>query len=145
MQIQVSTNKSLLDIDLIHKYLSESSTWALGISKQTVEVSIKNSLCFGVYDQSSGQQVAFARIITDEATFANLVDVFVLDKYQGLGISNELMRVVMAHPSVANVRRCTLVTSTAPWLYRKFGFDRLNYPDTHMEIWKKDIYKIRKS
>lgn len=145
MQIQVSTNKSLLDINLIHKYLSERSTWALGISKQTVEVSIKNSLCFGVYDQWSGQQLAFARVITDEATFANLVDVFVLDKYQGLGISNELMRAVMAHPSVNNVRRCTLVTSTAPWLYKKFGFDRLTHPDTHMEIWKKDVYKMRKS
>lgn len=141
MQIHISTDKRLLDIDLIHNYLTERSTWALGINRETVEVSINNSLCFGVYDQSSNQQIAFARVITDEATFANLVDVFVLDEHQGEGISNELMREVMAHPSVANVRRFTLVTSTAPWLYKKFGFDKLAHPDTHMEIWRKDIYK----
>lgn len=89
-KFRVSSDRQELDVPLIHPFLSEESTWARGIPRDVVERAIEHSLCFGGYVE--GAQVAFARVITDYATFANLVDVFVLPEYRGLGYRKSLMQ-----------------------------------------------------
>lgn len=136
--LTVSDDKSLLDIAKIHHFLTTESTWALGINYETVVRSIENSICIGAY--KGKDQVGFSRIITDQATFANLVDVIVWPEYRGLGISRKLMEAVMVHSSVKCVRRFTLATSNAHGLYQKYGFTPLRKPDTFMEVYVPDIY-----
>ena len=128
---QVSTDQSKLDIPMIYRFLSEQSTWAVGISRPVVERSIENSLCFGGY--LDGRQIAFARVITDYATFANLVDVFVVPEYRGRGYGKQLIGVVLRHPSLQKLRRFMLATSDAHGLYERFGFTAPQQPQTLME------------
>jgi GNAT superfamily N-acetyltransferase len=135
---QVSTDQSRLDIPLIYRYLSEQSTWAVGISRPVVERAIENSLCFGGY--VDGRQIAFARVVTDYATFGNLVDVFVVPEYRGRGYGKLLMRTVMEHPSLQKLRRFTLATTDAHGLYERFGFTPLQRPETMMERYFPNIY-----
>jgi len=135
---QVSTDQSLLDIPLIYRFLSEESTWAVGISRPTVERAIENSLCFGGY--LDGRQIAFARVITDYATFANLVDVFVMPEYRGQGYGKQLIGVVLRHPSLQKLRRFTLATSDSHGLYARFGFTPPLHPETLMERYFPNIY-----
>ena len=93
---QVSTDRTRLDIPMIYRFLSEQSTWAVGISRTVVERSIENSLCFGGY--IDGRQIAFARVITDYATMAHLADVFVVPEYRGRGYAKQLLRIVPVQP-----------------------------------------------
>src|ERR1700682_1595207 len=116
---QISTDRTELDVPLIYRFLSEQSTWAVGVSRAVVDRAIENSLCFGGY--VDGRQVAFARVVTDFATFGNLVDVVVTPEYRGQGYATELLTAVMNHPSLKGLRRFTLATSTAPELFAKFG------------------------
>jgi GNAT superfamily N-acetyltransferase len=135
---QVSTDQSRLDIPLIYRYLSEQSTWAVGITRPVVERAIENSLCFGGY--VDGRQIAFARVITDYATFGNLVDVFVVPEYRARGYGKLLMRTVMEHPSLQKLRRFMLATTDAHGLYERFGFTPLQRPETLMERYFPNIY-----
>jgi GNAT superfamily N-acetyltransferase len=136
--LQISTDRTELDVPLIYRFLSEQSTWAIGISRAIVDRAIENSLCFGGY--VDGRQVAFARVVTDFATFGNLVDMFVIPEYRGRGYASELMEVVMAHPSLKGLRRFTLATGNAHGLYEKFGFAPPQLPDTLMERYFPNIY-----
>ncbi len=136
--LQISTDRSELDVPLIYRFLSEQSTWAVGISRAVVDRAIENSLCFGGY--VDGRQVAFARVITDYATFGNLVDVFVVPEFRGRGYSIELMKTVMAHPSLKGLRRFMLATGDAHGLYEKFGFTAPHRPETIMERYFPNIY-----
>jgi GNAT superfamily N-acetyltransferase len=97
-----------------------------------VDRSIDNSLCFGVYD--GDEQVGFARVVTDAATFAYLGDVFVLPPHRGRGLGKQLMEEVMAHPDVQGVRRFMLATADAHALYERFGFHAPRDPDRLMEL-----------
>ena len=124
---------------LIHRFLTEQSTWAKGIPRATVERSLENSLCFGGFVGSS--QVAFARVISDFATFAYLVDVFVLPEHRGRGFSRAIMDAVVAHPDLQGLRRFVLATSTAAGLYEKYSFTPLSRPDSFMERYIPDIYE----
>jgi GNAT superfamily N-acetyltransferase len=133
----VSTDRARLDLDAIHAFLSRSY-WATGIPRSVVERSIQGSLCFGVY--AAGQQVGFARIITDEATYAYLADVYVLQEYRGQGLATWLMEVIMAHPALQGLRRFALVTRDAHGLYSRLGFRSLQNPENHMEIRRADAY-----
>jgi len=136
--LRITTNPSELDLDLIHTFLSTSSTWARGIPRATFERAVSNSLSFGGYLGKS--QIAFARVISDFATFANLVDVFVLPEYRGRGYSKELLRAVLAHPDLQGLRRFTLATGDAHGLYAQFGFTAPVKPQTLMERYFPDIY-----
>ncbi|HEU4653670.1 MAG TPA: GNAT family N-acetyltransferase, partial [Steroidobacteraceae bacterium] len=131
MNLRISTDRDELDVALIHEFLSEHSTWARGISRALVERSLHHSLCFGGFLDRT--QVAFARVISDYATFANLVDVFVLPGYRGRGFSKELMRGVVNHPQLQGLRRFTLHTGDAHGLYAQFGFAQAAKPHTYME------------
>jgi GNAT superfamily N-acetyltransferase len=127
----ISTDRSRLDRNLIHRFLADSY-WAKNIPFEIMEKSIENSLCFGAYHTS--QQVGFARVISDYATFAYIGDVFVLEEYRGRGLSKWLMECILQHPDLQNLRRWTLVTRDAHELYRKFGFTSLQKPERYMEI-----------
>lgn len=138
-KLRVSNNQNELDVSVIHEFLSKQSTWARGISQDLVERSIKNSLCFGGYVDK--QQVAFARVITDKATFANLVDVFVLPEFRGNDFSKLLVENVISHQDLQGLRRFTLVTTAAHSLYGQFGFTAPSKPESMMERFYPDIYK----
>lgn len=132
-QFTISTDPAKLDLDVIYGYLSRSY-WAAGRPRETVEKSIKHSLCFGVYDGS--KQIGFARVITDFATFAYLADVFILEEYQGQGLGKWLVSVIMGHPDLQGLRRWSLATRDAHELYRQYGFTELKTPDRWMEIFR---------
>jgi|SRR5919199_179615 GNAT superfamily N-acetyltransferase len=119
----VSTDRSRLDIDLIHRFLSEESYWALRREREQVERSIENSVCFGVFH--GDEQVGFARVVTDKATFAWLADVFVVPEHRGRGLGKLLVEEVLGHPELAHVYRWVLGTADAHELYRRFGFAEL--------------------
>jgi GNAT superfamily N-acetyltransferase len=119
-----------VDLDAVHRYLSEESYWAKGVTREVVERSIAHSLPFSAFDGET--QVGFARVITDRATFAYLADVFVLPSHRGRGISKLLMTAILAHPELQGLRRWSLVTRDAHGLYAQFGFTALDLPERHM-------------
>jgi GNAT superfamily N-acetyltransferase len=137
--LRVSTDPDELDVALIHHFLSERSGWARGIPLGTVEKSLRHSLCFGGFLDDA--QIAFARVISDYATFANLVDVFVLPEHRGHGHARTLMRAVMAHPDLQSLRRFTLNTVDAHGLYAEFGFASPRKPKTAMERYFAGMYE----
>ena len=116
----ISTNPALLDVGVIHQYLSEESYWAKGIPLEKVKKSIAHSLCFGMYEKD--KLIGFARLITDQASFAYLCDVFVLPAYQGKGLGKWLMQTMHAHPDLQGLRRWMLATRDAHGLYAQFGW-----------------------
>jgi GNAT superfamily N-acetyltransferase len=128
---RISTDKSLLDISVIHHWLSTVSYWAKGRSLEIIQRSIDNSLCFGVYEEQ--RQVGFARVVTDYATFAWLCDVFVLEKYQGQGLGKWLIETITTEPRLQRLRIFLLATQDAHGLYRQYGnFEPLVFPDRWM-------------
>lgn len=137
----ITTDTSQMDIEAIHRYLTRSS-WAAGIDYATVALSIENSLNFGLFHND--QQIGFARFITDYATFAYLCDVYVLEEYQGNGLGGWLIECCQSHAVVNTLRRLLLFTSTAPWLYQKFGYQPVNRPDYAWTITRPEIYSARR-
>jgi N-acetylglutamate synthase-like GNAT family acetyltransferase len=135
----ISTDRSKLDVDVIHRFLARSY-WAEGIPRETVVRSIENSLCFGVYDNA--RQIGFARVISDFATYAYLADVFILEPYRERGLGKELMASIMAHPDLQGLRRWSLGTRDAQGLYAQFGFKPVvnTRARTVMEIADPEIY-----
>ena len=133
----ISTDRSKLDVDIIHKFLTRSY-WAAGIPRATVARAIENSLCFGVYDGAG--QVGFARIISDFATYAYVADVFILEQYRERGLGKELMASIIAHPDLQGLRRWSLATRDAHGLYAQFGFTALENPSRMMEIVDSELY-----
>jgi GNAT superfamily N-acetyltransferase len=137
-EFEISTDPSRIDLAVVHGYLS-ASYWAKGIPLETVSRSIQNSLCFGIY--RGNEQIGFARVITDRATFAYLADVFVLEAYRGRGLSKWLMECITAHPELQGLRRWSLATRDAHGLYRQFGFQDLKAPELWMEKHNPDVYR----
>lgn len=138
-RFRVSNQLEQMNIDLIHQVISRSY-WAKGIPKATLEKALAHSLCFGVFDEND-TQVAFARMITDRATFAYLGDVFVVEEHQGEGIARVLMDSIVAHPDLQGLRRIMLATRDAHGLYEKYGFTPIANPESLLQVWHPDIYK----
>jgi GNAT superfamily N-acetyltransferase len=153
----ISTDKSKLDVGMIHGYLSGSSYWAKHIPLDTVKKSIDGSCCFGLYvaknrstgeqglpgnlpSGSFGRQVGFARVITDQATFAYVADVFIIEAYRGNGLAKFLMETIMQHPGLQGLRRWLLATKDAHGLYAKYGFTALDKPERFMGLKPFDEY-----
>jgi GNAT superfamily N-acetyltransferase len=126
----IDTDKAHLQLDTIHRFLCESY-WAKGVPVEVLRRAIENSLCFGVYD--GDEQVGFARVISDYATFAYLADVFVLESHRGRGLASRLMNAIISHPQLQGLRRWTLATRDAHGVYAKFGFTPLTSPERFME------------
>lgn len=135
---EISTDRKRLDIDAIHAFLTQSY-WSPGIPRATVARAIENSLCFGAF--CDGQQVGFARMVTDKTTFAYLCDVYVLEEHRGRGLSKQLMDHVVKHPDLQGLRRMMLATRDAHGLYAQYGFTPLSAPDRIMEVLRPDIYR----
>ncbi len=134
----ISADPTRLDLDAIHAFLSRSY-WSPGVPRAVVARAIANSLCFGVY--RDGAQVGFARVVTDQATFAYLADVYVLEAHRGQGLSHRLVDHVLAHPALQGLRRVLLATRDAHGLYAAHGFAPLAAPDRFMEIHRPDAYR----
>ena len=134
----ISTDKSRLDLTLIHNFLTRSY-WAAGIPLEIVRRSIENSLSFGLYRED--QQIGYARVITDYATFAYLGDVFILEPFRGQGLSKWLMEVIVTHPDLQGFRRWILLTKDAHGLYKKAGFTGVKTPERYMERFFPDVYE----
>jgi GNAT superfamily N-acetyltransferase len=133
----ISTEKEKLDRGAIHEFLRRSY-WAGGIPREIVDRSIENSLCFGLYE---GERfVGFARVISDNATFGYLSDVFVLESHRGRGLATWFMETILAHPDLQGIRRWMLATRDAHGLYRKVGFTELSKPERIMEKLLADPY-----
>ena len=126
---EISTDPTRIDVSLVHDVLSRSY-WAAGRSRDTVEHSIRNSLCFGVY--ADDRQVGFARVISDRAVFGYLADVFVVPEFRGKGISKALMEAIVRHPDVQRLQVFLLRTRDAHGLYAKFGFEPIQRPEEMM-------------
>ena len=127
----ISTDRDRLDLAFIHDFLSNDSYWARGRDFELVKRSISNSFDFGLY--KGNQQIGFARVVTDYATFAWLADVFVLDEHQGQGLGKWLVEVIVSHPNLQGFRRWLLATRDAHELYRRFGFTELHDASRWME------------
>ena len=135
---EISTDKSRLDLEAIHAFLT-ASYWSPGVPVEVVRKAIDHSICFGIFQGSA--QVGFARVTTDRATFAYLADVYVLETCRGKGLGKRLMDVIMAHPDLQGLRRFMLATRDAHGLYAQYGFAPIGSPDRLMEILKPDIYR----
>jgi GNAT superfamily N-acetyltransferase len=136
--IEITTDKTRLEVETIHRFLKEESYWATTRTLGQTRTAIENSLCFGVY--IGGRQVAFARVVTDFATFAYIGDVFVLTEYRGRGLSKQLMATIIAHPDLQGLRRWVLATLDAHGLYEQFEFSALKFPERWMEKTAPDAY-----
>ncbi len=134
----ISTDKSKLDVDFIHVYLSNHAYWANGRSRERVIKSIENSICFGVFDQQN-KQLAFARLVTDYVVFAWLMDLFVDTKYRGQGIGKMLVGHIVGLPEMQMVNGIGLRTNDAHGLYEKYGFEKIDRPETWMLRKKNEI------
>lgn len=128
----ISTDKNLLNVDGIYDYLNNESYWAKGIPRQKLARAIENSMCFGIYLKN--EQVGFARVVSDNATFAYICDVFILPGYRGIGLSKWLVQTIVKHPDLKGLRRWSLATKDAHNLYSQFGFSPISRPETWMEI-----------
>jgi GNAT superfamily N-acetyltransferase len=117
--LEISTDPSRLDIDLVHDFLT-TSYWAADRTRAEVERSIANSICFGAY--TSGRQAGFGRAITDRAVYAYFADIFVVPEFRGYGIGKRLVRAMLDHRDVAAVSAVQLRTRDAHGLYAQFGF-----------------------
>jgi GNAT superfamily N-acetyltransferase len=137
----VSCDPGRVQVEVVHAFLRESY-WAKDIPREIVERSIAGSLVCGIYHREQGQ-VAFARVITDRATFGYLADVFVLPAHRGRGLAGRMMRTLMAHPELTGLRRWMLVTRDAHGVYAPYGFASLAAPERVMEKTDPGLYTRR--
>lgn len=134
---EIDTTTGRLDLDLVTRWLATDAYWAMGRPAEVIARSVANSICFGVYapdDDSGGGQVAFARVVTDQATFAWLCDVYVAPESRGLGLGTWLARTAVGHVHELGVPRLILATWDAHTVYEQAGFAPLAAPDRWMEI-----------
>lgn len=140
----VSDEKTRLDRERVHGWLSREAYWSAGIPRDVFERSVEGSMCFGVY-APDGTQVGFARVMGDRATFGYLGDVFVEPGLRGRGLSRFLLDTIFAHPELQGLRRWLLATRDAHELYRRYGFAPLADPARVMERADPEIYSRRQA
>ena len=139
MAYRLSFEQADQQIDLIHAFLS-GSYWAKGIPRHIVEAAVANSFCVGMFD-AENEQVAFARVITDKATFAYLADVFVLPAHRGQGLARQMLEALQAHSELQGLRRWLLFTRDMQPLYAKLGWTPIPHPERCMERHEVDLYE----
>ena len=135
---EISCDPARIDVEAVHDFVSRSY-WAEGIPLATLRRAIANSLCVAAF--AGHEQVGFARVITDRATFAYLADVYVLEAHRGRGLSRRLVAALLEHPELHGLRRLMLVTRDAHGLYAKFGFTALANPSRVMELHRPGVYQ----
>lgn len=137
---EISTDPARLDVAAMHAYLTRSY-WSPGIPFEIVERAARHSLCFGLYEKTTGRQVGLTRVVTDHATFAYLCDVYVLEEHRGRGLGKFLVQTVMAHPALSGARRAMLGTRDAHGLYARYGFHAPPDDGVLMQILRPDMYR----
>ena len=130
---QISDDPVRLDIDVVHRWLSEDAYWSLGRTAETTRGAIAGSVNFGLYT-ADGTQVGYARAVTDRATFAWLCDVYVDPAARGAGLGTWFVGAVCEEIGTWGTRRVILATRDAHGLYAKFGFGALVEPERWMEL-----------
>jgi GNAT superfamily N-acetyltransferase len=128
----VSTDPNRLDLDAVERFL-RASYWAADRPRELIERSLRDSLCFGLYEAGTGRQIGLTRIVTDYATFAWLCDVFIEPQFRGRKLGAWMMEVALAHPCLRSVGRWLLATLDAHDLYRRYDFTPLARPQRWME------------
>lgn len=136
--LRISSEPAELDVGLVHAFLA-GSYWAADIPLATVQRALAHSICFAGFVDD--RQVAFARAVSDQATFAYLADVFVLPGYRGLGYGREIVQAVLQDSRLQGLRRWHLVTRNMQKLYSDFGFTELAQPERHMQKHDPDVYR----
>ncbi|WP_354637803.1 GNAT family N-acetyltransferase [Kitasatospora camelliae] len=131
---EISTDPARLDPALIHRWLSTDAYWALGRAREKQDAAIAGSLNFGVYHRDSGEQLGYARVVTDRATFAWLCDVYIAPAARGLGLGTALTAAVRDHLAPLGLRRILLATADAHDVYAKAGFTPLDNPRKWMAL-----------
>ncbi|MFH4966506.1 GNAT family N-acetyltransferase [Gaetbulibacter sp. M235] len=134
----ITTESSKMNIVAIHDYLSKNTDWSKNIPYNKVRDSVENSLNFGLF--YNDKQIGYARVISDYATIAYIGDVYVLSKYRGRGLSKKIMDQIITHPNLQGLRRWILLTDTADWLYKKYGFINIPNPEFYMELHNPNVY-----
>lgn len=134
----ITTDKSKMNIIAIHYYLSNHTDWSKNIPFNKVKDSIENSLNFGVFHNE--KQIGYARVISDYSTIAYIGDVYILNDFRGKGLSKRLMDQITNHPNLQGLRRWILLTDTADWLYKKYGFVNIPNPEFYMELHNPNVY-----
>ena len=119
-----------MDLNFIHSYLCNESYWAKGRSKELVQKSIENSLCFAVFQ--GDKQIGFGRVATDYVVFAWLMDLFIDPEYRGQGLAGRLIKEIIEHPDLKQVNGIGLRTEDVHRLYQKYGFEKIKRPETWM-------------
>jgi GNAT superfamily N-acetyltransferase len=137
-EFEISTERSRLQIDRIHAFLTDESYWAQTRTREQTETAIEHSICFGLFHNEL--QIGFARVVSDRATFAYLGDVYVDKEFRGRGLSKWMMEVIVSHPELQELRRWLLATLDAHGLYEQFGFAQLRFPERWMEKTAPDAY-----
>ena len=133
----ITTNKSKINLQFVHQYLSNESYWAKNISMALVKTSIENSVCFSIFCED--EQVGFARVITDKATFGYIADLFITESHRGKGLSKWLMQTILDYKELEGFRGWMLGTKDAHGLYEQFGFKLTN--DTTRIMRKQGVEK----
>ncbi|WP_416976559.1 GNAT family N-acetyltransferase [Streptomyces sp. T028] len=131
---EISVDPARIDAGRVHRWLSTDAYWAIGREREKQDRAIAGSLNFGVYDSASGEQVAYARVVTDLATFAWLCDVYVDPAARGKGIGTALVAAVRDHLLPHGLRRILLATHDAHGVYEKVGFEALETPGQWMAL-----------
>ncbi|CAN5425310.1 GNAT family N-acetyltransferase [soil metagenome] len=137
-EFEINTDRSKLQFDVIQRFLEEDSYWAQNRTREQTRTAIEHSMCFGLY--IGDKQIGFARVVSDQATFAYVGDVFVLDEFRGNGLSKWLMATIVEHPDLQGLRRWVLATRDAHGLYEQYGFRALVHPGRWMELTAPDAY-----
>jgi GNAT superfamily N-acetyltransferase len=134
---EITADKSRMNVTAAHAFLSQAY-WCKGVPLAVVQKAFDNSLCFAAL--SGTEQVGFARVVTDKATFAYLSDVYVLDAHRGKGLTKRMLEAIQHHPELQGLRRFMLATRDAHDLYAKFGFAPLSAPGWFMELHDPNAY-----
>jgi GNAT superfamily N-acetyltransferase len=139
MSYRISFAPEEQQIDLIHAFLS-GAYWSKGIPRDVVEQAVANSFCAGAFD-AGNEQVGFARLITDRATFGYLADVFVLPAHRGQGLARRMIEAMQGHPDLQGLRRWLLFTRDMQPLYARLGWTPIPHPERCMERHFTDLYE----
>jgi GNAT superfamily N-acetyltransferase len=130
--IRISDDPAELDHDRIHRWILDESYWANGRTPERQDAAIAGSWNFGAYDEATGEQVGFTRVVTDKATYAWVCDVYVDDSARGRGVGKALMARVVGDLEALGVQRMILATADAHGLYAQYGFGPLVKPENWM-------------
>ncbi|MFD8718435.1 GNAT family N-acetyltransferase [Streptomyces sp. NPDC059629] len=132
---EFSADTDRVDVERVHGWLSTDAYWATGRPLEQQQRAMAGSLNFGVYDSVTGEQVSYARVVTDHALFAWLADVYVDPSVRGKGVGTAMVGAIREHLRPTGVRRVLLATSDAHGVYEKVGFAPLEHPDMWMALY----------